>query len=149
MSELEPACPPAGWYPDSTGRQRWWDGARWGNYAPVVAPFAYDSGAGPSPLRAYAEPLIVQVRPVKDVGIAYLFAILLGGFGAHRLYLGRIGSGITLAILYVIGWGLSLTVIGALLGIPLLIAVVVWLIVDLFLIPSIVREVNARGLPGR
>ena len=25
---------PAGWYPDGAGRQRWWDGAQWGAYAP-------------------------------------------------------------------------------------------------------------------
>jgi hypothetical protein len=24
-----PAGPPAGWYPDHAGQQRWWDGTRW------------------------------------------------------------------------------------------------------------------------
>lgn len=26
--------PPAGWYPDESGRSRWWDGRAWGPYAP-------------------------------------------------------------------------------------------------------------------
>ena len=35
------AAPP-GWYPDQTGHLRWWDGARWGLYAPPRSPT--DSG---------------------------------------------------------------------------------------------------------
>lgn len=27
---------PAGWYPDQTGMQRWWDGQAWGQYAPMA-----------------------------------------------------------------------------------------------------------------
>lgn len=30
--------PPAGWYDDGSGRQRWWDGAAWGPYAPNSTP---------------------------------------------------------------------------------------------------------------
>lgn len=32
--------PPAGWYVDHTGQQRWWDGMRWGPYAPHALPDA-------------------------------------------------------------------------------------------------------------
>lgn len=28
-----------GWYPDETGRQRWWDGSQWGGYA--ASPLVY------------------------------------------------------------------------------------------------------------
>jgi hypothetical protein len=32
---------PAGWYPDQSGRQRWWDGMQWTeHYAPAVQPAA-------------------------------------------------------------------------------------------------------------
>jgi hypothetical protein len=31
---------PAGWYPDSTGTLRWWDGSRWTDAAPTVSPSA-------------------------------------------------------------------------------------------------------------
>jgi hypothetical protein len=27
---------PPGWYPDSSGAQRWWDGQAWGVYAPLA-----------------------------------------------------------------------------------------------------------------
>ncbi len=30
--------PPPGWYPDNSGHVRWWDGARWGAYAPPPPP---------------------------------------------------------------------------------------------------------------
>jgi uncharacterized Tic20 family protein len=30
----QPTAPPAGWYPDPTGAQRWWDGWQWGPTAP-------------------------------------------------------------------------------------------------------------------
>lgn len=30
---VAPAAPP-GWYPDTTGYMRWWDGHQWGPYAP-------------------------------------------------------------------------------------------------------------------
>jgi len=33
-----PTAPPAGWYDDGTGHQRWWDGTTWGPFAPPAAP---------------------------------------------------------------------------------------------------------------
>ncbi|MET0932007.1 MAG: DUF2510 domain-containing protein [Aeromicrobium sp.] len=44
MTEHENATP-AGWYDDGTGRQRWFDGTAWGDYAEqttAVAPVADD-----------------------------------------------------------------------------------------------------------
>ena len=40
MSDAPPPPPtPAGWYNDSAGRMRWWDGHAWTDaYAPVVVP---------------------------------------------------------------------------------------------------------------
>lgn len=76
----------------------------------------------------------------KSAGVAYLLAIFLGGFGAHRFYLGEKGTAITQLILTIVGW---LTVI-IVVGLFLLAAVGIWLIVDLFLIPGIVRDKNMR-----
>lgn len=30
--------PPAGFYPDSTGQSRWWDGTQWTSFAPALTP---------------------------------------------------------------------------------------------------------------
>ena len=111
-----PQIPPAGWYPGPSGIVQWWDGRAWGPYAPQ------------------------SVHGIKEVGIAYLFFLLLGGAGAHRFYLGRTGSAVLLLCLWIGGWLLA----GLLIGIPLIIAGGIWLLVDLFFIPSMVREENAR-----
>lgn len=127
MSELEQnpsasAATPAGWYPDNTGAQRWWDGAQWGAYAPVTTH------------------QVVMPVATKEVGVGYLFLLLLGEFGAHQFYLGRVGLGITQGLLFLIGAATSWIII----GIPLLIAWSIWWVIDIFLLPSYVRGANAR-----
>ena len=123
MSDLERPSPPPGWYPDVSGHQRWWDGREWGVYAPVVQ--------GP--------PASVNGRPVKDVGVAYLLAILLGGLAAHHFYLGNVGIGILYLALWVAGWA----TVGIGIGVLLVLAVAVWWVIDLFLIPRYVKAANA------
>jgi TM2 domain-containing membrane protein YozV len=59
---------------------------------------------------------------LKSIGIAYVLWFFLGLLGIHRFYLNRVGTGIL--------WLLT----GGLLGIG-------WL-VDLFLIPGMVRRAN-------
>ncbi len=63
---------------------------------------------------------------MRSEGIAYLLWFFFGVLGAHRFYCGRIGTGII--------WALT----GGLFGIG-------WL-VDVFLVPSLVREANAETL---
>jgi len=126
MSELEPAhapTPAPGWYVDATGHQRWWDGAVWGVYAPAAA-----------------APSHMVVRSSKDTGVAYLLAILLGGFGAHHFYVGHVGAGIGFLLLWLIGWVTT----GILVGFFLLFAAMIWWIIDLCLIPGYVRTANHR-----
>ncbi|MFH8248865.1 DUF2510 domain-containing protein [Microbacterium sp. B2969] len=121
--DAQPSTPP-GWYPSPSGAMQWWDGRAWGPLAP---------------------PHAVVVRPVKETGIAYLFWFLLGGVAAHRFYLGLTASAIVFNILFWCGILLSPFVI----GIPLVIACGIWWLVDLFLIPSLVRSINAtRGYFG-
>ena len=98
-----------------------------------VQPAAY----GPPP-----QPMLVANVGMKDVGITYLLAILLGGFSAHRFYLGRIGSAIAQMLLWQIGLWTIWIIVGWLLVIP----AAIWIIVDLFLIPAMVRESNHRRL---
>lgn len=71
----------------------------------------------------------------KSAGVAYLLCIFLGGLGAHQFYLGRTGSGVGQLALWLLGWVSFFT-----LWIPL----GVWVLVDLFLIPAIIREENMK-----
>ncbi len=74
----------------------------------------------------------------KSTGISYLLWFFLGGFGAHRFYLGRIGSAIGMVVLLVASFVLSFFFIGVF-G---YLALAIWWIVDAFLIPGIARDHN-------
>ena len=65
------AAPP-GWYPDGTGRQRWWDGAQWGAYAPAAAPAVGTSGG---------------TDPRTLAMLAHLVGLLTGFIGPLIIYL--------------------------------------------------------------
>lgn len=103
---------------------RFWNGENWTDQR------------APAPVQAPA----LIVRTAKDVGIAYLFAILLGGVGAHRFYLARPGSAVGQLVLNFGGW--ALTVVG--IGWFMLVAFLAWFIIDLFMIPAMVATENAR-----
>jgi TM2 domain-containing membrane protein YozV len=126
MSDIPLTAGP-GWYNDPTGLLRWWDGAKWGPYAPH-----------PAPGQNFVQPIPGQ----KETGIAYLMLLLLGGFGAHHFYLGNVYSGVILLVLWWGGWATSFIGIGYL----LILAVLIWFIIDLFLLPSYVRAANMRRL---
>lgn len=64
---------------------------------------------------------------MRSVGVAYILWVLVGYLGVHRFYCGRIGTGIL--------WFFT----GGLLGIG-------WL-VDVFLIPDLVRQANLTEPP--
>jgi len=75
---------------------------------------------------------------------AYLFALLLGGFGAHRYYLGRPVSASILLIVTLIA---VITGAASDTGTTLVSVIVwIWIIVDLFLIPSMVRSTRPTAL---
>ena len=74
----------------------------------------------------------------RSVLIAYLLWIFLGGVGAHRYYNGRVGTGLAIMGLTVLGWLTLALVIGA----AFLLAAAVWVIVDAFLIPGWVSRHN-------
>jgi TM2 domain-containing membrane protein YozV len=76
----------------------------------------------------------------KSVLITYLLWFFLGWLGVHRFYLGRITSALAIAALGLIGGGL--TIIGV--GYLLLGLAAVWLFLDIFLIPGMVSDYNAR-----
>ncbi len=71
----------------------------------------------------------------KSTGASYLLWFFLGGFGAHRFYLGRMPTAAGQLALLLLGW------------IPLFlgwIALGIWLLVDAFLIPGMIAEENVK-----
>jgi len=93
----------------------------------------------PTGISADAQALIAFESRKKSTGVAYLLWFFLGGFGVHRFYLGRTGSGIAMIALTILGWSL-LAAAGA--GLLFLVPLGIWLIVDLFTIPGMVRSHN-------
>lgn len=78
----------------------------------------------------------------KSALVAYLLWFVLGGLGAHRFYLRNTASAIVLLVITVTCIAATIVSLG-LLGI-LLIVPLVWVVVDAFLIPGKVRQLNAR-----
>lgn len=72
-----------------------------------------------------SEEMLIEQRVTNEspsVAAAYLLWIFLGILSAHRFYLGRPGSAILQILLYFVLVGF------------------IWLLVDLFLIPGMVRD---------
>lgn len=71
----------------------------------------------------------------KSVGVGYLLWIFTGWLGGHRFYLGQPVTGILLLLLCGAGWvtfGITWVVGG------------LWLLIDAFRIPGMVRDHNNR-----
>ncbi|MDX1781756.1 MAG: TM2 domain-containing protein [Thalassovita sp.] len=71
----------------------------------------------------------------KSIGLAYMLLLLLGIFGGHRFYLGKIGSALIMLATSTLGW-VTLALAGkAILLFPL----GVWIILDVFKVPRMIR----------
>ncbi len=74
----------------------------------------------------------------KSVLVAYLLWFFLGWLGLHRFYLGYPLSGVVMLVLWAVGTGLSILLIGyVILAVPVL-----WWAVDALLIPGMARDRN-------
>ncbi|MBB3608192.1 TM2 domain-containing protein [Rhizobium sp. BK602] len=85
------------------------------------------------------EQMLIEQRvtnEAKSVGAAYLLWFFLGYFGAHRFYLGRVGSGAAQLILLVLGCLTAFVFV----GVVLLAALSIWWVIDAFLIPGVIAE---------
>ncbi len=83
--------------------------------------------------------LLIEQRVANDAKspvVAYLLLFFLWGFGIHRMYLGRWGSGIIMLLMWGVGWLFSPILIGW----PLLALVSLWVVIDIFLIPGMIEE---------
>ena len=85
------------------------------------------------------EQMLIEQRvtnEAKSVGVAYLLWFFLGTLGGHRFYLGRIGTGILMLALFVIGLITAVAGVGFIfIGIAGL-----WALIDAFLIPGMVSK---------
>lgn len=82
--------------------------------------------------------LMIEQRVANEAKsplIAYLLLIFLWGFGIHRMYLGRWISGLLMLSLWAVGWLLTIVLVGW----PLVGFVALWCVIDLFLIPGMIR----------
>ena len=77
----------------------------------------------------------------KSTVIAYLLWFFLGSLGAHRFYIRKFGTAVTILILDLLGWA-TVWIFG--LGLIFLIPVGIWLIVDAFLLHGIVSRLNQQ-----
>lgn len=68
----------------------------------------------------------------KSKVLAAVLCFFLGTLGIHRFYLGSYGIGAIILVVGIIGFLASLSFVGSVIGIPLLIAVGIWVIIDFF-----------------
>ena len=81
--------------------------------------------------------------PQKKTRTAYLLWFFLGGFSAHRFYLGFPVSATIQLMLTPLGYAMMMSKSVA--GLVILIARGGWLLADAVLIPGLVRRANARS----
>ena len=77
----------------------------------------------------------------RSAGVALFLCWILGGFGAHRFYMGR-PHGVTMLIITLLSIPLCFVIIGFF----SLFAVWIWVIVDLFSVSRWAREYNTALL---
>lgn len=75
----------------------------------------------------------------KNIVLAYAIWFFLGGFGIHRFYFGRTGSGIGMLVLFLFGWITTPIIMGYF----FLLGFFIWWVADAIQIPKWVEEANA------
>ncbi|MCA0032768.1 TM2 domain-containing protein [Mesorhizobium sp. B263B2A] len=84
------------------------------------------------------EQILIEQRvanEAKSIGVAYALWFFLGLVGAHRLYLGKKGTGLAMLGLTIVGVATSPIGIGS----AFLVAAAIWTLVDAFLIPGMIQ----------
>lgn len=83
--------------------------------------------------------LLIEQRVANETRsalVAYVLLFLLWGCGVHRMYLGRWLSGFLMLAM----WGLGWLTAPILIGWPLIALVTIWVVIDIFLIPGMIRD---------
>jgi TM2 domain-containing membrane protein YozV len=99
---------------------------------------------------AHGEEIAAAAKPVfvreKSLSTAYLLWFFFGGVSAHRFYLGSPASGAIQLTLTPLGYGLVIGKSPA--GFAILLCAWLWILADLFIIPSLARKANEPVRPG-
>ncbi|WP_296658758.1 TM2 domain-containing protein [Paraburkholderia sp.] len=74
----------------------------------------------------------------KSVGVAFALWFFLGTLGAHRFYTGRTVTAIAQIVLMLMGAATLWLGVGAF----ILIGVGIWVLVDAFMLPGVIRRYN-------
>ena len=105
-----------------------------------------ESVSSPSPGISQAPPIMSDAERMmqydankKSSGTAYLLCIFLGMFGAHRFYLGETGTGAALLAITICSFFL---IFAFFIGLLTIWISVIWVTIDLFLIPGMIRTKN-------
>jgi TM2 domain-containing membrane protein YozV len=98
--------------------------------APAAAPAQQTIiNMAPPPQAAYAAPAATGISP-KSKTAAALLAFFLGSLGIHRFYAGKVGTGIVILLLSIIGYATLTFTVGAF----VLAAVGLWVLIDFIMI---------------
>lgn len=76
----------------------------------------------------------------KSLLIAYLLWWFLGSLGVHRMYAGRVASGVAMLVVFVVS--LALTIVAV--GFVGLLVIGAWWLVDAILLPGMIESYNLR-----
>lgn len=66
----------------------------------------------------------------KSAVLAVILSLVIPGVG--HFYLGSIGKGFTFLIIQLVGAGLTSTIVGAVIGVPILIVCPIWAAIDAY-----------------
>lgn len=127
-----PTETPAGWYDDGSGRQRWWDGQQWGNFADEAetrAPVAtLDPASAEPPTKKKLNVLALVSAIVAAVG--FIFACIPGALIVGWILL-PIAFVLSIVSLFLKGdkkWlgivGLIVSIIGTIVGVVVFLGVI-------------------------
>ncbi|WP_136055951.1 DUF2510 domain-containing protein [Microbacterium sp. K24] len=123
---------PAGWYDDGSGRQRWWDGQQWGNFADEANASAPATTAAPiAPAADSPKKLNVLALVSAIVGvIGFIFACIPGALIVGWILL-PIAFILSIVSLFLKGdkkWlgivGLVLSIVGTIVGVVVFLGVI-------------------------
>ncbi|WP_136041845.1 MULTISPECIES: DUF2510 domain-containing protein [unclassified Microbacterium] len=135
-----PNTPPAGWYDDGSGRQRWWDGQQWGTFADEFNAPAATTTAAPV---ASAEPAPKKLNVLALVSaivaaVGFIFACIPGALIVGWILLPT-AFVLSIVSLFLKGdkkWlgiiGLVLSIVGTIIGVVVFASVVAASVDDAF-----------------